>query len=200
MESTNIDLDDSAEELYAQLGGVEVRKLKKVDFNVTDRLEQGLREERRRYDALRIQIGNLVYLVSRCLDGHSRASREDLDNMILVQFESVFDSLSKNPQAGNKTLIRYKGAFGGNEVDNKTDYEVLSGNISFDTEVVRAISKGQGKDPSQILAKLNRGFETFWNRSINNFLLKIPQNKQELKRLLLSLKFAARYFAAIEKN
>ena len=175
MESTNIDLDDSAEELYAQLGGVEVRKLKKQDFSSTDRLEQGLREERQRYDALRTQIGSLVYQVSRCLDGRSGTSKEDLEKITLVQLENIFGSLSKNPQAGDQTLIRYKGAFGGNEVDNKTDYEVLSGNISFDTEVVRAISKGQGKDPSQILAKLNRGFETFWNRSINNFLLKIPQ-------------------------
>jgi hypothetical protein len=200
METENINLDDSAEELYAQLGGVEVRKLKKQDFSGTDRLEQGLREERQRYDALRTQIGSLVYQVSRCLDGRSGTGKEDLEKMILVQLESILGSLRKNPQAGDQTLIRYKGAFGGNEVDNKTDYEVLSGNISFDTEVVRAISKGQGKDPTQILTKLNRGFEIFWNRSINNFLLKIPRNKQELKRLLLSLKFAARYFVAIEKN
>ncbi len=200
MESNNINLDDSAEELYAQLGGVEVRKLKKHDFSGTDRLEQGLREERRRYDALRTQIGNLVYQVSRCLDGRSETSKEDLEKKIEIQFENIFGSLSKNPQAGNKTLIRYKGAFGGNQVDNKTDYEILSGDISFDTEVIHAISKGQGTDPSQILAKLNRGFETFWNHSISNLLLKLLQSRQELKRLLVSLQFAARYFVAVEKN
>ncbi|CAB1060812.1 hypothetical protein D1BOALGB6SA_5579 [Olavius sp. associated proteobacterium Delta 1] len=200
MESDDINLDDSAEELYAQLGGVEVRKLEKHDFSGSDRLEQGLREERRRYDALRIQIGNLVYQVSRCLDGGSKACKQDLERMILVQFENIFGSLSINPEVGNKTLIRYKGAFGGNLVDKKTDYEILSGDISFDTEVVRAISKGQGTDPSKFLEKLNRGFETFWNHSINNLILKIPQNRQELKRLLVSLQFAARYFTAIEKN
>jgi hypothetical protein len=41
MDTDSINLDDSAEELYAQLGGVEVRKLKKLDVNDTDRLEQG---------------------------------------------------------------------------------------------------------------------------------------------------------------
>lgn len=103
MESDDINLDDSAEELYAQLGGVEVRKLEKHDFSGSDRLEQGLREERRRYDALRIQIGNLVYQVSRCLDGGSKACKQDLERMILVQFENIFGSLSINPEVGKKT-------------------------------------------------------------------------------------------------
>ena len=109
-------------------------------------------------------------------------------------------TLSQNPKVGNTTLIRYRGAFGGNQVDNKTDYEVLSGDISLDADVTRAIAKGQGKDPSQLLEKLNTGFDTLWNHSINNFLLKIPKDKQELKRLWMSLQFAVRYFAAVEKK
>ena len=42
MESKTINLDNSAEELYSQLGGVEVRKLQKLDFTGSDRLEEGL--------------------------------------------------------------------------------------------------------------------------------------------------------------
>jgi len=200
MESTKLDLDNSAEELYAQLGGMEVRKLEKFDYSGTDRLEQGLREERRRYDAMRVQIGNLVYQVSRCLAGRFKPGEKDLETRIWLQLENIFNSLRKKPEAGDKTLIRYKGAFGENQADNKTDYEILSGDIFFDTKVVRAISKGQGADPAEILQKLTRGFETFWNCDINNFLIKFPQNRQELKRLRISLQFAARYFAAIKKN
>lgn len=200
MESNNINLDDSAEELYAQLGGVEVRKVQKLDFSGTDRLEQGLREERRRYDALRALFVNLVYQVGICFSSCSKNGKEDLTKRISAQFANIFGKLSKNPEAGNRALIRHKGAFGGDQIDKKTDYEILSGAISFDTAVVHAISKGQGTDSSQFLEKLNRGFETFWSHSINNFLLKIPRSRPELERLLLSLQFAARYFAAIEKN
>jgi len=199
-ESTNIDLDNSAEELYAQLGGVEVRKLKKLDISGTDRLEQGLREEQRRYDALRAQIVNMVYQISRCLEVRSKSNKKDLEKILWVKLKHIFDDLSKNPEAGDKTLIRYKGAFGGNQVNDKTDYEIVSGDIAFDADVVHASYKEQGSDPSKILEKLNRGFETFWNHSINNFLLKIPQSSQEFKRLLVSLQFADRYFVAIEKN
>jgi hypothetical protein len=200
MESKNINLDNSAEELYAQLGGVEVQKLEKLKFSGTDRLEEGLREERRRYDALLNLIVNLVYQVSICLNRNEATSKKELENTIFPQIERIFNALIKSPQVGNAALIRYKGAFGGDQIDNKTDYEILTGDISIDADVVRAIAKGQGKDPSQVLEKLNRGFETFWNRSINNFLLKIPKDKQELNRLLMSLQFAARYFAAVETN
>ncbi len=200
MESKRINLDVSAEELYAQLGGVEVRKLKKLDFSGSDRLAQSLLDEQRRYEALRFRIADLVYQIGVCLDSPSRSSNDELAKMLLIQFEKIFGTLSKNPQIGNTTLIRHRGAFGENRVENKKDYEVLSGNISFDADATRAIAKGQGKDPSQLLEKLDRGFETLWNHSINNFLLKIPKDRQELKRLWISLQFAARYFAAVEKN
>jgi hypothetical protein len=200
MESKRINLDVSAEELYAQLGGVEVRKLKKLDFSGSDRLAQSLLDEQKRYEALRFRIADLVYQIGVCLDSPSRPSNDELAKMLLIQFEKIFGTLSKNPQIGNTTLIRYRGAFGENRVDNKKDYEVLSGNISLDADATRAIAKGQGKDSSQLLEKLDRGFETLWNHSINNFLLKIPKGRQELKRLWISLQFAARYFAAVEKN
>jgi hypothetical protein len=133
---------------------------------------QGLREERQRYAALRALIGNLVYQVSICLDGRFETGKEDLKREILAQFENIFGNLSKNPEAGKKTLIRYKGAFGGDQVDRKTDYEILSGDISFDTEVVRAISKGQGSDPTRFLEKLNSGFDSFVNPLIVRRLLR----------------------------
>ncbi|MEJ2649906.1 MAG: hypothetical protein P8016_16045, partial [Sedimentisphaerales bacterium] len=200
MESKSIHLDNSAEELYAQLGGVEVRKLKKLDFSGSDRLAQSLLEEQRRYDALRAIIADLVYQIGICLDRRSKSDKKELESMTLLQFERIFDILNKNPQVGNKTLIRYRGAFGENRVDNKTDYEVLAGNISLDAEVARAIAKAQGKDPCQVLEKLNRGFEALWSKSINNILINIPKDKQELNRLWISLQFAGLYFAAVEKN
>ena len=200
MESKRINLDVSAEELYAQLGDVEVRKLKKLDFSGSDRLAQSLLDEQKRYEALRFRIADLVYQIGVCLDSPSNSGNDELAKMLLIQFEKIFSTLSKNPQIGNTTLIRHRGAFGESRVDNKKDYEVLSGNISLDADATRAIAKGQGKDSSQLLEKLDRGFETLWNHSINNFLLKIPKGRQELKRLWISLQFAARYFAAVEKN
>ena len=82
MESNSINLDESAENLYAQLGGVEVRKLKKLDFSGTDRLAQSLLEEQRRYDALRYIIADLVDQVGLCLDSRSRSNKVELEKRI----------------------------------------------------------------------------------------------------------------------
>jgi hypothetical protein len=200
MESKNINLDDSAKALYAQFGGVEVRKLKKLDFSGSDMLAQSLHEERRRYDVLRTLIVNLVYQVGLCLDRHTRSRKKELEKTLLAQFQTIFGTFNQNRQGVNTTLIRHRGAFGGSQVDNKTDYEVLSGDISLDADVTRAIAKAQGQDPSQLLDKLNWGFEKLWNHNIKNMLLKIPRDQQELKRLWISLQFAGRYFAAVEKK
>ena len=95
-EPKNINLDNSAEELYAQLDGVEIRKLKKLSTSGSDRLAQGLLEEQRRYDAVRSMIAGLVYQIGVCLDSHSGANKEALEKMILIQFEKIFGTLSKN--------------------------------------------------------------------------------------------------------
>ena len=176
MESKRINLDVSAEELYAQLGGVEVRKLKKLDFSGSDRLAQSLLDEQKRYEALRFRIADLVYQIGVCLDSPSRSSNDELAKMLLIQFEKIFGTLSKNPQIGNTTLIRHRGAFGESRVDNKKDYEVLSGNISFDADATRAIAKGQGKDPSQTI------HDAFGVKGYNESLYNIMKKLIEIKK------------------
>jgi hypothetical protein len=198
MDTKEINLDGSAEALYAQLGGVEERKLKKLDFSGSDRLAQSILDEQRRYEALRFEIADLVYQIGVCLDSRARPDKEERAKMLLAQFEKIFSTLNKNPLIGHTALIRYRGNFEGDQAGK--DYEVLSGNITIDADATRAIAKIQGKDPSQLLDKLDSGFETLWNHSINNFLLKIPKGRQELERLWISLQFAARYFVAVEKN
>lgn len=199
-EHSDIDLDDSAEQLYAQLGGVENRKLKKLEFCGEDRFELGLREELRRYDEMRNLVGNLVFQASRCLVSRSKSSNANFNKTIFGLLDKICSSLSTSSEVGRKALIRFKGGFGGGQDVDQTDYEILCGEISFDAAVLRAIAKRQGSDQSQLLERINRSFEVFSSHGINNFIIKIPQNNQELQRLLLSLRFAARYYAAIEKK
>jgi len=199
MEHSDINLDDSAEQLYAQLGDVEDRKLQKPEFRGEDRFELGLREELRRYDTMREMVGILVYHASRCIDYRSKDRKADLAKTI-SNLDNVCSTLSKTPQVGEKALIRYKGGFGENLAADKTDYEILSGEISFDAAVLKGIAKKQGSDQSRLLERMDRSFEIFWYHGINNLVLKIPHNSQEFRRLKMSLRFAARYYAAIKKN
>jgi len=76
MTSKVINLDNDAEELYAQLDGVEIQKLKKATFSGSDRLAQSLLAEQRHYDALRSLIASLAYHVGVCLTNPSGPGKE----------------------------------------------------------------------------------------------------------------------------
>ena len=200
MTSKDIQLDNSAEELYAQLGGVEFRKLKKLDYSGSDRLAAGLDEEQRQYDALRSLLAGLAYHISVCLTAPSASGKEKPEKFTFAQLEKIIGTLSRNSRIGNTALIRYRGAYGGHQTDDRADYEILYGDITLDADVARTIGQFQGKDRSQFMQQLQKAFESFWNLSINNFLLKIPKGKGELKRLWISLQIAARYFDAVKKK
>ena len=200
MTSKNIQLDNSAEELYAQLGGVEFRKLKKRDYSGSDRLAASLDEEQRQYDVLRSLLASLAYYISVCLTTPSATGTEQPEKFTLAQLEKILGTLGRNSRIGNTVLIRYRGAFGGHQVDDRADYEILYGDLTLDADVARTIDPYQGREQSQFMQHLQKAFASFWNLSINNFLLKIPKGKRELKRLWISLQIAARYFDATEKN
>ena len=80
-------------------------------------------------------------------------------NIITIFKETAWSGPNRPHRVGHQIHIFTEFAH------EKTDYEVLSGDISFDADVIRAIAKGQEKDPPQLLEKLNRGFETLWNHS-----------------------------------
>ncbi|MGD8261839.1 MAG: hypothetical protein PVG70_01145 [Desulfobacterales bacterium] len=200
MTSKVINLDNDAEELYAQLDGVEIRKLKKATFSGSDRLAQSLQAEQRHYDALRSLIASLAYHVGACLTYPSGPGKEQLEKSTFAQLEKIFGILKQNPRIGNTALIRYRGAFGEFQTDNKADYEVLYGDITLDNDLVRAIAKQRKENKSQILEQMQKAFASFWKLGINNLLIKIPTGREELARLWISLLIAAQYFEAVEKK
>ncbi|MGD9373553.1 MAG: hypothetical protein PVF14_19160, partial [Desulfobacterales bacterium] len=106
MTSKVINLDNDAEELYAQLDGVEIRKLKKATFSGSDRLAQSLQAEQRHYDALRSLIASLAYHVGACLTYPSGPGKEQLEKSTFAQLEKIFGILKQNPRIGNTALIR----------------------------------------------------------------------------------------------
>jgi hypothetical protein len=198
-ENDNLQLDNAAESLYQQLGGVDFRKLKKLSAE-SDRLAQGLSEEQRQYDALRSLLAHLVCQVSISLDD-LQYSREKQSGQINYQkLENIFVQFSGGKKFGDSILIQHKGAFGEKKKEDKVDYEILYGEIILDADVAQLMAKRQGAETTNLLNQLNKAFESFWRRGINNFLLKIPKAPKESKRLWMSLMIAAKYDAALKNN
>lgn len=195
----NLQLDNAAESLYQQLGGVDFRKLKKLSAE-SDRLAQGLSEEQRQYDALRSLVAHLVCQVSRSLDDLQHSSEKQSGQINYQKLENIFVQFSGSKNFGDAILIQHKGAFGEKKKEDKVDYEILYGNLILDADVAQMMAKRQGAETTNLLDQLNKAFKSFWRRGINNFLLTIPKAPKESKRLWMSLIIAAKYDAALKNN
>lgn len=195
-----VPLDNDAQQLYAQLGGVELRQLERMQYGKNDRMLQGLQEEEKQADAIRFLLAHMVFGISSVLHALPQAgARQDVGPK-LQQLEKVFGKFRQKPAAGNATLIRYRGSAAENDAADKNDYEILCGDILLDAQVAAGIARKPGADRSRLPEQLAAAFKTFSQHGISNFLLKIPRGTPDLKRFWMALQIVARFFEALEKN
>jgi hypothetical protein len=198
-QNDNLHLDNAAEALYQQLGGVDFQKLKRLSSE-SDRLAQGLSEEQRQYDALRSLVAHLVCHVSRSLEDLHHPSDKQASQRNYQKLENIIVKFSGGKNFGEAILIKHKGAFGEKKKEDKVDYEIVYGDLVLDADVARLMAKRQGAETTALLTQLNKAFESLWSQGINNFLIKIPKAPKESKRLWMSLILAAKYDTALKNH
>jgi len=199
MENKDIQIDSAAQSLYADLGGIEERRLKGVSFDQADRLAQGLQEEQRQYDALRSWMSRLVYQISVCLQ-QLDVSKGGAEKILFAELERILRIFRKSQHIGKSVLIRYRGASQNPDAMKKGDYEIIFGNIMLSYEVAQTMSKRRGVDVSELTDRMEKSFEALWTQGITNIFLKIPRQANDLKRLLASLKIIVCFYEAQQKN
>jgi hypothetical protein len=199
MENKEIQIDSAAQSLYADLGGIEERRLKGVSFDQADRLAQGLQEEQRQYDALRTWLSKLVNQISVCLQ-QLDVSKGGAEKLLFAELEKILKIFRKAHQIGKSVLIRYRGASQNPDAMKKGDYEIIFGNIMLNYEVAQKMSKRQSVESSELTNRMEKSFEVLWNHGITNIFLKIPTQANDLKRLLASLKILVCFYTAQKNN
>jgi hypothetical protein len=169
MTDQSVNLDNDAQQLYAQLGGVELRQLDRLDFSKKDKMLQGLLEEEKQADAIRFLLARMVFGISSVLHALPQAGASKNVGPTFQQLETVFGKFWQKPTASGATLIRYRGMSGEKTESEKNDYEIVCGNIMLDAEVAAGIARKQGREPSRLLEQLSAAFETFSQHGISNF-------------------------------
>ena len=197
-ENDFVELDNAAESLYQQLGGIDARKLKKLSAD-SDHFAQALSEEQRQYDAVRYLLAHLIHQVSISLRDMQFSGKNQSGQTNYQKLENLFAKFSGRKKFGDSILIRHRGAFGQEKKKDKVDYEILYGEIILDADVAQLMAKRQESEKN-VINQLHKAFELFWRRGFNNFLLKIPKAPKEFKRLWLSLIIATRYDTALKNN
>ncbi|HIJ79172.1 MAG: hypothetical protein OEY01_09165 [Desulfobulbaceae bacterium] len=191
-------LDDSAQQLYQQLAGLDTSVRSGLD---NDHAESGLidflGEEEKWLDHYRIILADVVCLLAEILQT-SRLS--NLSEQTAKQNALLFDKLkklTKLPQFDGKIQCRHKGRrlLSEKPGTEELDFELSTGNLLLDLQMARVVSKRRGAIAATLHAGLTRAFKTFKALEIVNLQLDIRLGTpDDLQKISSSLALLCRYY------
>ena len=170
-DENGIDLDPEAQKLFAQLGGTESWIETRKDLISSDRLAKSLLQEQKRFDATRIALVRMAWLISRYLSNDAFAGQRNGESGVFQKLANVIAELAHMPGHLGSAFIRFRGAPADQNLPERYDYEVVLGNTSVDTllapRVARRCGPAQAKLPDQLL----EAFTIFADYGVNNIMV-----------------------------
>ncbi len=201
MNDSSFQLDDEAERLFQELGGIDTRE-QDISPSAMDRLTGSLDEEEEQLDPYRILLVEMVhhlsaFLMERYYWEGVRNARDTFD-----QLTAIFSRLRQMPGSRGDVLIRYRGLpTGRGQLDERYDYMIRFGPLQMDADIATSMIRRMGIRMSHISGRLRRAFESFQKHGINNLHLRLPDRTPEsLKRLWTCFMILPQYRSAAEKK
>ena len=198
MNDKEIHLDDAAEELFAQIEGIEAHKKGR---SAAEMMAESLAEEQKQQDVWRILLCEIVHHISGYFQRLDLDSRQTEERQTFEQLAETLSKLAQLPQEVGRILVRYRGRSVDQDIPERMDYEILFGNMVVDMDLVPAMIKRHGHLLSHLMAQLLDAFGVFAERGINNLYLHLPTGDPEsLNRLRRSLHILCRFHRAHENQ
>jgi hypothetical protein len=173
-------LDESAEELYRLLGGMETAKIITSDSALPDQFLENLAEEERGIDQRRMAIIEAAAHVAGYLDtsraGLSPAKRTSA-------FEGAMSALA-SLENGGQLMIRYRGGSPGG--DNVDDYVVTGGNLPVDHGSAKGMVRRMGARASHVPGRLMAAVKTLADMRIHTLRIDPADSGVEQVRAALT--------------
>lgn len=194
MNEKDIFLDDAAEQLFAQIGGIEEHK---KGLTASEMMAESLFAEQKQQDVWRILLCEIVHHLAGFFQRIDPAARKAEERQTFDQLSETLCKLSQLPQHRGRVLIRYRGGGQDGDIPERLDYEILFGNMVVDLDLVPLMIKRHGHLLSHLMAQLLDAFGIFSERGINNLCLYLPTEESEsLNRLRRSLHILCRLYRA----
>lgn len=197
----NINLDNSAQELYRQLGGLDTEYRDKTAADII-KANRDLAEEDAKIDKWRLLMTELAHLLSICfsdvrfLEG-IRSRNDSFDELL-----KTLEKLSVFPGHDGSILIRYRGFPTGTGISADSDYVISLGNLSVDAAAGAAMLNRMGVRMSHLTGRLNKAFKVFSENAVSSLYLKLPKSGSEFSPGIMRdcLKIISRYHRAFKQN
>ncbi len=198
---SNINLDNSAQELYQQLGGLDTEYRDKTAADMA-KADKKLAEEEAKTDKWRLLMTELAHLLSayfsdvRFSEG-IRTQKDYFDNLL-----KTLEKLSVFPGHDGNILIRYRGFPTGTGISADSDYVISLGNLEVDAAAGAAMLNRMGVRMSHLSGRLNKAFKVFSENAVSSLYLKLPKAGIEFfpENLKDCLRIISRYHRSFKQN
>lgn len=190
MEKENgINLDPEAQRLFEQFAGVESWRETRPHLMRADHLADRLLEEQKRFDATRIALIELTYLLSRYLVDDRFTQQDGEEHETFQKLAEIIKSLMLTAGHLGAVFIRYRGLPANPDTPEKFDYEVVIGNTTVDTLMAPRVARRCGPNFAKLPDQLMEAFHVFADYGVNNILIRLPEQLQsEIPSMHLCLK------------
>ena len=194
MDEKKIHLDDAAEQLFAQIEGIEAHK---KGHSAADMMAESLAEEQKQQDVWRILLCEIVHHIAGFFQRTDPIAPATDAHQTFDQLSDTLAKLSQFPRHAGRILVRYRGHSGVRDIPDRLDYEILFGNMVVDLEMIPTMIKRHGHLLSHLMGQLLDAFERFSKCGINNLHLNLPKSDPDSQnRLRRSLYILSRFYRA----
>ncbi|MBW1989923.1 MAG: hypothetical protein JRI97_10315 [Deltaproteobacteria bacterium] len=199
MSDREIVLDDAAEQLFRDLGGVDVQR--SSGFSVPG-LTEALHEEEKRLDAWRLLLVDYAHEAAGLVSSAKKGAVADA----LGAIDPILDllaKLAKLPGRDQRIIIRYRGRpvpYSG-RASLRYDYHILYGSLDLDISGVVAASRRLGVTASRLPGKITTAFETLAENKVVNLMVHLGEwEAADRERVRVGFGHLVDYLAGRPKN
>jgi len=197
-------LDEEAQKLFDQLGGIDRRER----VHATSGIEGGLSsdplgEEQELMDLWRIVLVDFVYVLAQFL---SKIKLHGVKSVRAEDVAPIIDMLTKIHEMSDRNgrvLIRYRGMRMPDEkIDfERVDYVVSCESFLVDIPVIKALANRKGITMSHLPGKLKAAFDRFPSMNINSICFTLGKWQQRDRDLMwTTLQSTGQFFGAYKSK
>lgn len=201
MISHHITLDEDAQRLFNELGGLSER----LPIDALGSGDSDLDKAEAALDQARLRIIELTHLIAAFFTATRFLQGMKTNQDEMMKFNAALNKLARLPHVDNKFLIRFRGLPTGTNVPANNDYVVRFDNLEVDSAEAAALYKRMGVQMSHIPARMAKAFSVLADHGVSTLNIAVPPGYQKTDRpffrhLHTCLQIISRYNAARKQS
>ena len=193
-------MDESAEKLFQELGGIRIPAREKLSIQAAQGQSANLQERQDDFDRWRILLVELAYLLNASFQDVQYWEGVKAEKNTFGQLIRTLQKLDQMSIHDGTIRINLRGSQTG-KISEKVDYVIKFGEVTLDLAGISALTRRMGLRFKHLEGRLLRSFVTFKAQGIKTLILKIPETSDNsIETLRISLRVISCYQQAVESN